>query len=109
MPTNGFFGLIVLGFLATQCRASPQLPYSTRGGVLEPRPRPRSSPISKGGHQDYSGGEPPPTVELVGGERLDVMHGTTTLAFVCDGGIIAAVDSRVRLVRAFDEVTCPPI
>ena len=38
-----------------------------------------------------------PSVELPDGTTLDMAHGTTTLSFVFDGGIIAAVDSRASL------------
>lgn len=39
----------------------------------------------------------PPVLDLGDGTTLDVFHGTTTLAFVYGGGIIAAVDSRASL------------
>jgi len=39
----------------------------------------------------------PPVLDLGDGTTLDVFHGTTTLAFVYSGGIIAAVDSRASL------------
>jgi len=38
-----------------------------------------------------------PSFDLGDGKVLDLLHGTTTLAFVFSGGIIAAVDSRASL------------
>lgn len=32
-----------------------------------------------------------------GAEPLKLSHGTTTVALVCDGGVIAAVDSRASM------------
>ena len=38
-----------------------------------------------------------PEVSIGDGKKLDLYHGTTTLAFIYQGGIIAAVDSRASL------------
>ena len=39
----------------------------------------------------------PHTLVLPGGDRLPVNHGTTTLAFIIDEGIVCAVDSRASM------------
>ena len=38
-----------------------------------------------------------PSIDLGNGQAIEMSHGTTTLAFVFGGGIIAAVDSRASL------------
>ncbi|CAM9213984.1 unnamed protein product [Ectocarpus sp. 12 AP-2014] len=44
-----------------------------------------------------AGGGDPYTVAAPGAEPLKLSHGTTTVALVCDGGVIAAVDSRASM------------
>lgn len=44
-----------------------------------------------------SGGGDPYSVATPGAEPLRLSHGTTTVALVCEGGVIAAVDSRASM------------
>lgn len=43
------------------------------------------------------GGGDPYSLAAPGAEPLKLSHGTTTVAVVCEGGVIAAVDSRASM------------
>lgn len=44
-----------------------------------------------------TGGGNPHSIEAPGAEPLRLSHGTTTVALVCRGGVVAAVDSRASM------------
>lgn len=44
-----------------------------------------------------SGGGDPYSIAAPGAEPIRLSHGTTTVALVCEGGVIAAVDSRASM------------
>ncbi|CAM9883942.1 unnamed protein product [Ectocarpus sp. 8 AP-2014] len=83
---------------------TPSVPFSPGGssifqGVDDNSPLARTMKGAAGSARiaGWAGRGDPYTVAAPGAEPLKLSHGTTTVALVCDGGVIAAVDSRASM------------
>jgi|OpeIllAssembly_1097287.scaffolds.fasta_scaffold187572_1 hypothetical protein len=76
-----------------------KMPWSFRGEVVPVVPSGLScmSKVRAGGQDIKEGSDAATAFDDVAPPKLEFAHGTTTLSFIFEGGIVAAVDSRASL------------